>query len=253
MLKDIQTQFYSTIMDNAESSLSTIIKPSRFNTEECLKVYRLNIFENLRKALEVTFPGVWKLLGDECANGLSYIFVRDIKNFPNTSVLDEWGESFPDFLSSHSSTKSLPYLRDYAYFEWLKHLSYFAEDMPYLSSQILETISEEIIDNIKFVFHPSVFLLKTDFPLDSIEVIIENPNSPSINLNKKLTYAIIGRCFDEVKTQWISESYWKFFNLLKNGCALRESYEGVLDSNADFNLTEALIFLLGRNYIQSII
>jgi hypothetical protein len=254
-LKTLQQKFCSAIIFGGEHEELFLpeIKSSRISPGDLLKIYRNGVFENLCKALQLTFPGVWALLGDECANSIAYAFNKEINNLPNTSVLDEWGGAFPDFLGTVQATSSLPYLKDYAHFEWLSHLSNCAENMPSLSLDVLKKINEDEADNIKFSFQPSVFLFQSIFPIDLIKNVAENPNADSFDLSLKSTYIIIGRSNERSLSYFISESYWKFFTCLKNKYSLQEAFEKVASAEEEFDLTNALTFLLSNKFIHSII
>jgi len=254
-LKTLQQKFCSAIIFGGEHEELFLpeIKSSRISPSDLLKIYRNGIFENLCKALQLTFPGVWALLGDECANSIAYAFNKEINNLPNTSVLDDWGGSFPDFLGTLQATSSLPYLEDYARFEWLSHLSNCAENMPSLSLDVLKKINEEEANNIRFSFHPSIFLFQSIFPIDLIKNVAENPNADSFDLSLKPTYVVIGRSNIRSLSYFISKSHWQFFTCLKNKYSLQEAFEEIESTEEEFDLVNALTFLLSNKFIYSIV
>jgi len=253
-LETLQKKFCSAVILGGEHEELFLpeIKLLRISPNDLLKVYRNGIFENLRNALKLTFTGIWSLLGDECANSIAYAFSKEIKNLPNTSVLDDWGGAFPDFLGTLQAISSLPYLKDYAHFEWLYHLSSCAENVPSLSLDILKTIDEEQADGSRFSFHPSVFLFESTFPIDLINNVVTNPDADSFDLHLKPTYVIIGRSNSRSSVHFISKSYWEFFACLKNKYSLQEAYEEV-QSVEEFDLVRALSLLLSNNFIHSIV
>ncbi len=255
MLEVLQQKFCSAIIFGGEHEELFVpeIKSLRIAPNDLLKVYRNTIFENLRNALQLTFPGVWSLLGDECANGVAYAFSKEMNNLPNTAVLDDWGGAFPDFLGTLQAISSVPYLKDYAFVEWLCHLSNCAENVSFISLNILKTIDEEKINHIKVIFHPSVFLFQSPFPLDLIKNVAENLDADSFDLQLKPTYMLIGRTGAGVMTHFISRSYWKFFTCLENKYSLQEAYEKVQSEGGEFDLADALSLLLSNNFIHSIV
>jgi hypothetical protein len=254
-LEVLQQRFCSAIILGGEHEELFIpeIKSLRIAPNDLLKVYRNSIFENLRNALEITFPGVWALLGKECADGVAYAFSKEINNLPNTSVLDYWGGAFPNFLGTLEAISSVPYIKDYARFEWLCHLSVCAKDEAFLSPNILKTLDEEKINHTKFVFHPSVFLFQSSFPLELIKNVAENTDADSFDLQLEQTYVFIGRCERGVMAHFISCSLWKFCTYLENKYSLQEAYDEVLLIDGEFDLADALSFLLSNNFIHSIV
>lgn len=127
-LRTLQEHLFKAITTDDEKQLLPFIKPSHIPESARFKVYKNTSFENLCNALKITFPGIWKLIGEECARSVSYVFTKDIKNLPSNGYIDDWGRDFSKFLSTVSELSDLKYLEDYAEFEWLQHSSFCAMD-----------------------------------------------------------------------------------------------------------------------------
>src|SRR6266436_6673471 len=115
MLKQIQNQFKNALFDTQMSDIAFIRSQNsilRFN------VYRQTVFENLRHALEITYPGIWCLLGSGCANNVARLYITNETNSPKSGCLDDWGETFGSFLETIPSLQPYIYLKDYAHLEW---------------------------------------------------------------------------------------------------------------------------------------
>ncbi len=248
-LEQIQQNFVDAIFD-PHISLDDFIGSS--HPFERLDVYRTTIFENLRNSLELTFPGIWKLLGDECANSAAYIFAKNPGNMPNTGCLDDWGEAFPLFLASQSAFVQLPYLKDYAIYEWLMHLAFIAADSSTLSPQDLEKIPEDKIDNIRFNFLPSVFLYEAEFPIYRIQEIIEDPNAPAIDLQPEETIVVISRPHKQVMSLFVTPATGLFLKSLMANETLLEAATQTEKKYRDFDLSAAIGLLLKHELIQEI-
>lgn len=249
-LEVIQRSFYESIFqDNLKSSnfISSTYPSAR------LDIYRQTIIENMRNALSLTFPGIWKLLGEECANSVSYAFIKNENNLPFSGCLDDWGDRFPDFLGQLIELKELPYLKDYAFYEWLKHKSYGElKSMP-IHNADLEAIPVDQIGTISFSFISSMFTFTSDFPIDEIQVIAENSEANDINLNLTKVYAIIVRPNDAVLTYWISQDLWYFYSDLKQGQTISKAFNKAHEQFPDFDLTQAIHFLLQKQLICNIV
>ncbi|HFE6167594.1 TPA: DNA-binding domain-containing protein, partial [Legionella pneumophila] len=74
-LLKLQESFYRNIFKK-DVDLSFI---SSDFSQERLDVYRQTIFENMINALRITYPGVWKLIGNECANSVAYTYCKKDK------------------------------------------------------------------------------------------------------------------------------------------------------------------------------
>lgn len=215
-------------------------------------IYKNTIFDTLRKALAVTFPGVWILLGEECADNLASAFCSIDVNLPSSGCLDDWGAQFPDFIYQQESLKNLSYIKDFAEYEWLKHLSYIAASAVMLESDALVSITEENLEALAFTFHPSVFTMMSPFALDEIVGLIENPHYATVNSISKKTYVVLARPYNTVLTFWVGADLWLFIDALLKGNTLGGSFQTVKNQFQNFDLTNAIHFLLQQKLLISI-
>lgn len=248
-LEELQRTFYDAVFSKepALDFVSSKYPSERFDT------YRRTIFENMRNALSITFSGTWKLLGEECANSVAYAFCKIKNNQPFSGCLDDWGADFPKFLSAQEPLKTLPYLKDYATYEWLKHQAYCAKNVKAMSSASFATIPEEEIDDTCFVFIPSFAVFTSDFPIMDIHEIATNPDAKSIDLKSCKSYAVIARPEDEVLTLWISEDLWHFCDAMYNGMTLGDAYEKLEAEYPNFDLAGAIHFVVTMKLIYKIL
>ena len=242
----VQNDFYTAIFQK-NMSLSFI---SSNDPQERFNIYRQTIILNLINALSITFPAIWQLLGKTCADSVAAAFCSSISNLPESGCLDDWGAQFPEFLASLDQLKHLPYLKDYALYEWNKHQAYIAKDAEPITTDELSSISEDKMSSIKFFLLPSLFSFSSNFPLYEIQEILENPKANSIKLSNKSAFALIYRNQEQIITLWITEELWHFFSSLQHGLNLEEALEKV---PADFNLTQAIHFLLEKQLIHKVI
>lgn len=250
-LGKLQQVFFENIFVNNVPELDFI--SSEF-AKERFNIYRQTIFENMRNALQITFPAIWNLLGEECANKVAFAYCTQEKNLPNSGCLDDFGAEFPDFLPTIKQLQALPYLRDYAYYEWLKHNAYGAGEPGHFSILELQNIPAEEIDHIKFVFIPACFLFVSQFPIDAIEKIATGESNQMITLSEEcVSYGLITRTQSVVHTLWIDKILWNFIKYLSDGYCLSDSAKHAHDLNENFDLTGAIAFLLQSQLINNII
>ncbi len=253
-LKTLQEQFFKGVASGDDKSLLPFIKPSHIPESARFKVYKNTSFENLYNALKITFPGIWKLIGDECARSVSYAFTKDIRNLPTSGYIDDWGKDFPKFLSTISELSDLKYLEDYAEFEWLQHLSFCAMDAEILDSTELQKVPSHLIEKVKFEFHPSVFFLKSLYPLDQIYELLEDPATSisRVNLSDGPSHTILNRLDNHTNMLWVTSGYFDFANLLFKGRTLGEAIAEMQAANPDFNFSQSLGFILNKGLLTSI-
>jgi len=145
MLEQLQNSFRTSVLQQDTQDLSPFSSP--FSAER-LTVYRRSVYDNLKDSLRIVYPGVWKLLGDDCANSIAYALIRSMKQLPTSGCLDDWDSGFPEFIASVPELRSLPYLRAYAEFEWAKHLSYSARNCKVIMPEDLQAVAEDQLGDL---------------------------------------------------------------------------------------------------------
>ena len=129
-------------------------------------IYRNNVTLSLSTAIGDTFPVVKKLIGEECFNAAAIEFVRG--HPPKHSSLLFYGEEFIEFIKIYPACSELPYLSDIAQLEWCYIRAFHADDVALLDNDTLQKIPPENLSNIFFTVHPSVQLMQSDWPVDTI-------------------------------------------------------------------------------------
>lgn len=251
-MKQMQNDFVKAIFNPNDVEFVKNIRESSINSACRLNIYRNNILQNLYRALEITFPAVWKLVGKECADNLAALFCREEKNLPITNCLDDWGASFPHFLQSVEPIKHLIYLPDIAELEWLKHMSYRAAKFRLLNP-LKWPKKLELPEEIYLIFNPSVYLFSSPYSLKEIVDLIERPDEKQIiNLRPVECYVVISRQYHCVSIHWISQDMFRFFMFLQNRLSLTHAYEAVYKTNSDFDLHAALQFIRENHLLWKI-
>ncbi len=161
-----QTQFRGAIFDaNApvpEGLEDEAGRPAgkRFN------VYRNNVAVSLTEALEIAFPVVLKLVGDEFFHALAGVFLR--QHPPSTPMLMYYGDKLPGFLRNFKPAAHLGYLPDVALLEQMIRQSYHAADATPIDPAALQSLSTDALMAAKLHIAPSAFLVRSTWPIHAI-------------------------------------------------------------------------------------
>jgi len=240
-LKQIQSNFASAIQEGCGDGI--FIKSD--SPDERLSIYRNNVQEVLIKALSTTFPGTLNLLGAECFKAAILSFCKDTSNLPANGCLDFWGEKFPDFLQSLEALSALPYIKDYAQYEWTKASSYMLGQEDAIDAKELSSIDET--KNIILELQDHMLLFSSEYPIDKIDDIATNKSEDELSLTKAEVFCMITKH----NSIWVSKPIYYFMRSLKN-YTLSYAYEEALGLDQNFDLTRSLIFLLNNNLITKI-
>jgi hypothetical protein len=164
MLRETQHAMRTWLVDGERAAAAALladgISPDR------LDIYRNTFVANATRALRLTYPAVYKLVGDEFFEDAAAAFVTE--HPPRSACFDHYGEPFAAFLAAFPPAASLGYLADVARLEWAVSRAIHADDVEPLDLARLVALSPGEQERVAFVPHPSVSLLSLATPADAI-------------------------------------------------------------------------------------
>src|SRR5215831_11992207 len=124
-LSEIQAHFRDVIVHGGTSGIPDAFIGGRHPARR-LAIHQRNYQVSLTDALLTKFPGTQWLLGTRFLTEVAGRFIREYP--PRVPCIAEYGSDFPDFLGQYAS--QLPYVRDFARFEWFVGKAAIAVDHP---------------------------------------------------------------------------------------------------------------------------
>lgn len=218
---------------------------------ERLQIYRNTIFSNYQQALALTYPGIWNLLGEDCANQVALAYCSSRERLPQSGCLDDWGKDFPRFLGEIEALHHLPYLQSYAEYEWLKQEVLQAPAAPIFHPNELIALNPEEQENSAWAFLPYVRLFQSPYPIHQIENFLENPNAESLNLSAEPSFAMITRTPTETITLWVTNTVGQFISAMHEGKTIGTAHETTLAIDPHHDLSETLRLLFSYPLLMS--
>lgn len=129
-------------------------------------IYRASRVAKLVEALRDVYPVIERLVGAACFTALAR---RYLPGHPSLSAdLHCYGGDFSAFLRGIDALADLPYLPDVARLEWRVHEAFHAADAPVLEAVQLAAVPATRWHRLRFRLHPSVRLMRSDFPVHRI-------------------------------------------------------------------------------------
>ncbi|MFK8039849.1 MAG: putative DNA-binding domain-containing protein [Rickettsiaceae bacterium] len=237
-LESIQINIINSLFkDNADLNFISSDYP-----KERLIIYRNNMCIVLSQTLKTIYPGIWKLLGEECANAASYKFLQNTAHWPSSPLHDNWAEKFVEFLSQRNELKAIKYLKDFAQYQWLQYLSTSNQYENYAINNIEE------VDVLSLKLRPGIFLHSSHFALHKIEDFINNISKSSFELGNY--YFIVLQSNNKVIAKVVSKDFWRFIQIMQNNQTIINTYEIMLQHNNKFDLSGVIDFLIEYNMLH---
>jgi hypothetical protein len=220
-LHEVQRTIRASLVERDDSAAAACIVGDGLAPEQRLSVYRDAFAGNLVNALRLCFPAVERLVGAEFFQGAARIFAHERP--PMTGYLDEYGEEFPDFLARFPPAASLVYLPDVARLEWAVTRALHAPDGEPVDPARLARIPTSDHDRVRFVPHPSLSLVKADYPVDAIWRAVLTQDDAAIariDLAAAPVWLLVQRSPSGVEVTRSDEPAWHFAAELIAGRAL---------------------------------
>lgn len=129
-------------------------------------VYRNNVAVGLIRALEVRFPALLAIVGEEFFRAMAREFA--LAHPPSSPLLMPFGDEFPDFITGFAPTAELPYLGDIARIEIARTRAYHAPDLPRLGAEAFARLAPHDIGSLRIDLHPAVAVIRSVHPVWTI-------------------------------------------------------------------------------------
>lgn len=130
-----------------------------------LAAYRRNLQANAARALSISFPVTYELLGEELFQSLVSEFLA--VSLPEIGDWAEWGSKFPDWLNSHKTCEEIPYISDCAKLDWLHHQAERAEDYNF-EPESYQQLADQNAAAGTLIVNPTSQVFTSDYPVVDI-------------------------------------------------------------------------------------
>jgi hypothetical protein len=207
-------------------------------------IHRNNVRSGLIEALSIRYPVVKRLVGDEFFAAMAAEFA--LRHPPSSPSFIFYGGDFPGFVASFAPASSLSYLADVARLESHWFEAYHAKDAAPLAADAFAALAPEKLADVIFVFHPSLAVVASSFPVASIFASHHGQGSlAAIDMTRPET-ALIARPDLEVEVTAIAPAFAGFLAALRGGETLASA---VARQSTGFDLTAALRQLIASRII----
>ncbi len=235
-----QKKFIAAVFDPGVAPPNGLVDPAGNPAGKRFDVYRNNVVASLSDALEVAFPVVQKLVGDEFFRAMAGVYVR--QHQPTTPQLMFYGESFADFLAGFDPVTHLEYLPDVARLEYAQRLAYHAADADPIDPLILQDIAPDTLMESRFTLAPALHLIRSNWPIAAIWRANMDENAPKAE-NRAEDVLITRPAFDpHIIT--LPEGAGAFVQALIANAPLSEALKHGTIASGSFDFSEILGILL---------
>ncbi len=244
--------FANALLDPDKETPAGITGPDGKPAPKRFSVYRNNVALSLREALEQTYPGIRKIVGEENFNILAscYFTVHP----PTSPMMQAYGDLFPQFLKNFEPLQHSPFLADLACLEkaWID--AYHASDRAILDAADLSGIEAENLMETRFVTHPAAAIIESRYHLFDLfsHRAEDDGTAVSYEMAEFVQAVLVTRPYLKVQVNKLDHAASVFFTMVINGCTLGESVEKAMKQDAGFDAAGAIALMLSSGTMSSL-
>jgi hypothetical protein len=215
-LHELQSAMRQSLVRRESAAVSAAL--ARHVPPERLDIYRNTFLVSLTKALRLCFPAVAKLVGEAFFEGAAQVFIA--RHPPCAAWLDQYGDTFPEFLRTFGPATTVPYLHDVAKLEWAVHSALHAAEAGALDPAALADVAPDDQGRIRLIAEPSLALLRLAYPADRIwrAVLTEDDETlGKIDVDTGPVHLVVERRPDGVAVERLDGPAWQFLRRLCAG------------------------------------
>lgn len=184
-LAALQNEFAKALHYQSSGEACNIISDA-FTADERMQIYRNNFIVGLSEILQITYPTVQALLGEECFLQLARQHVLD--NPLNQGDVSEYGEHFDQTLLHFDAVmQAAPYCAEVARFEWTLDISQQrhanVESLSLRPLAQLSALSPEQHAHICFHLSPAALPFSSQYALFSLHHAVQKNEIEGLDIN----------------------------------------------------------------------
>ncbi|MCZ4353517.1 DNA-binding domain-containing protein [Roseovarius aestuarii] len=243
-----QTHFRKALLNSALPTPEGLSDGRGHPAGARFSVYRNNVAVSLTEALEVSFPVIRKLIGDENFKAVMGVFLR--QNPPDTPMISQYGATLPAFLEKFAPLAHLAYLPDVARLEQALRESYHAADGSPVEPEILQSITPETLMGARMTLAPALRLVRSRWPIHDIWTFNMEPGAPQ-PAGGPQDVLITRPEYDPLMTS-LPPGGATFVDALRQGNTFGDAHDHASVGITDFDLTTTLGALIAGRAIHAI-
>ncbi len=250
-LHEIQQHFLNHLLERP-NKLHTEIKEDVLPIKKRLQIYRESAQLIIIDVLKKTYPVTMRIISEKFFIYAAHEYL--LKTPPQTGDMNDYGASFPDFLSKFTPLKPHPYIPDLARLEWLREQAFHSADAQTLTAKDVKNLSQKKLQRLSFTLHPSVYLHQSQWPVAHIwENFHEKGSGEIVNDMNQPEYMALHRPTDYVRVTKLSKKGFALLQSIQKTTTFAKLFEknskdGVAFSALIGELIGAELFIKNKNY-----
>jgi hypothetical protein len=251
---------------NEQQQLMDAIFNKEINPDEAsdfdsrgLAIYQRNLKAHAINALQISFPTVNKLIGDEIFSHTAQQLLK--QDPPNAGDWGLWGEQFPKLLKQLTALQDFAYVADMGQLDLLLHLLGREKDNE-LNMSTMSLLGSCELDQIRIVLNPAIKLIVSEFPIIDIynanhcltSQVEQYLNDAKQKLVEGLGQtALLYRPEFKPLVRSVDSSEYAWLRLIQQGISIGLALDNLVDKKYKFSLETWLPLAINQNLISHLL
>ena len=211
-----------------------------------LAIHHRHYEVSLVTALLGKYPAAVWLVGAPFVTDAARHFVRE--HPPAAPCIAEYGERFPQFLSTRPTADRVPYLQPFATLEW--HIGHVAVaiDRPPATWEDVARISPDAVSDTRLTLQPGVRYLRAAWPVDQLMTLYLTDAAPEqLVLDPVDVRLELRGARGEFTITRLDDGDFTFRAAIADGLSIGDAAEAALAAQASFDPGRALAALISED------
>jgi hypothetical protein len=193
------------------------------------------------------FPVTRRLVGNSSFRAMARQYIA---SQPSSSLSPlHYGETLPGFLRSQGDSGSMEYVADIAELEMLRGKSSCAPQAQPIDAQVFPSPSAQELEKLRLMFHPSVFLVTSRFPVVTIWENNRCRHWNDVIRRWSAESALVARPYFTVDVWRLPLGGHAFISALLGGRTIAAAAEAAITSAPNFEIVSNLKLLAEANVV----
>jgi hypothetical protein len=240
MLHELQLEFMRGVLDGASGTAAQWVSGGGLEPARRIEVYANNARSNFIEALQLCYPVIRRLVGDEYFHQCAREFQR--RRPSRSGDLQNAGAGFPEYLAELHRDDAYRYFADVARLEWLAQEALTGADHAPMDLAKLAAVAPGRYEELRFRLHPAARLFDSKFPaLDIVEANLdETAQEPRIDLAQGSQRVLLARAHGRLEYYRLGVGEYELLRALQAREPFGEAVEAALGAEAGFDPAAAL-------------
>ncbi len=218
--------------------------------EKRLAIHHRHYETSLVTALLGKFPATTWLVGAPFITQTARHFTRE--HPPQAPCVAEYGDGFPEFLSTRPGADGVPYLRGFAELEW--HIGHVAVAVarPALVLEEVAVVDPDVLAGSVLTLQPGLRYLQALWPVDDLmRLYLTNTAPHQLSFAPADVWIEVRGARGEFHISRLDSAEFRFRTGILEGRSVGEAADVALETNAAFDPGRALVALVSDRLVTA--